>query len=92
MAFHLTEGEIERAKRVIENHDYGIFFPHPTEWKSVSEHWEEIRTHLVGVDLDGYQPQEPLRSHAPKSRINLRPVVLLHPFDLLIYTASLLSG
>ena len=90
MAFHLTEGEIERAKRVIENYDYGIFFPPPTEWKSVSEHWEEIRTHLVGVDLDGYQPREPLRSHAPKSRINLRPVVLLHPFDLLIYTALVL--
>ena len=90
MAFQLTKEELDRAKRVIEHHDYGIFFPRPTEWKWVSEHWEGIRTHLAGVDLDVYQPREPLRSHAPKSRINLRPVVLLHPFDLLIYTALIL--
>lgn len=90
MAFHLTKDELERAKGVIEHHGYGIFFPHPTEWRWVSEHWEEILTYLVGLDLDVYQPREPLRSHAPKSRINLRPVVLLHPFDLLIYTALVL--
>ena len=90
MAFCLTEDEIERAKRVIEGHDYGIFFPRQTEWKWVSEHWGKIRSHLVGLDLDAYTPREPVRSHAPKSRIGLRPVVLLHPFDLLIYTALVL--
>ena len=40
--FHLTKDELERAKGAIEHHGYGIFFPHPTEWKCVSEHWEKI--------------------------------------------------
>src|SRR5690242_4592716 len=87
MSFHLTTVELDRAKAAIEHHGYGIFFPHPPEWDTVRQSWARIRSSLASEDLDLYQPREPLRSYAPKSRINLRPVALLHPYDVLIYTA-----
>jgi hypothetical protein len=90
MAFHLTDAELERAKNAIEHHGYAIFFPRPPEWETVLTNWDLIRAELAGEDLDLYQPREPLRSYAPKSRINLRPVTLLHPYDTLIYTALVL--
>ena len=44
-----------------------------------------------GLDLDVYKPKPLLRTYAPKSRINIRPIGLAHPFDLLLYTALVLT-
>lgn len=87
MPFNLTDAELERAKAAIEHHGYGVFFPPPPEWEVVRANWVAIRDAITKDDLDQYKPREPLRTYAPKSRINLRPVALLHPHDVLIYTA-----
>ena len=85
--FKLTQGELDAARDAIDTHGYSIYIPTPPEWKTVKDNWSAISSYLLALDLDLYQPRTPLRVYAPKSRINLRPVVLLHPFDLLIYTA-----
>ena len=84
--FKLTEDELDTAKAVIDHHGYGVYFPEPPEWETLTNNWSAIRRELAGRDLDIYQPSEPLKTFAPKSRINIRPVMLLHPYDLLIYT------
>jgi hypothetical protein len=42
---------------------------------------------LADLDLDTYDGYSPIRSFAPKSRLNVRRVALLHPFDFIIYTS-----
>ena len=85
--FRLTESELQLAFDAIEHHGYGIYWPVPKEWRVVGDHWQEFRGYLAKLDLDVYQAKPVLRPYAPKSRINVRPVDLLHPFDLVIYTA-----
>src|SRR5688572_20485767 len=87
MAFNLTESELQRAFDAIEHHGYSALVPPPAEWAIVTNEWTEFRKALEKIDLDTYRPYEPMRCYAPKSRINIRPVTLLHPQDLLIYTA-----
>ncbi|MGH9158371.1 MAG: RNA-directed DNA polymerase [Vicinamibacteraceae bacterium] len=84
--FNLTLDELDNAVEAIKHHTYSVYFPSPLEWTDVLANWSAIRAHLASFDLDIYQPRPPLRTFAPKSRINLRPVALLHPYDLIIYT------
>lgn len=88
--FHLTDDELDNAFGAVDHHGYSIYLPTPPEWEVVRENWTEFRGHLGGIDLDQYQPCPPMRLYAPKSRINIRPVTLLHPFDMLIYSALVL--
>src|SRR5687768_9001355 len=87
MAFNLTEPELQLAFDAIEHHGYSALVPPPAEWAIVGREWAEFRHAIAAIDLDTYRPYEPMRCYAPKSRINIRPVTLLHPQDLLIYTA-----
>jgi hypothetical protein len=64
--------------------------PPPAEWRVVEAKWPEVKHYLMEVDLDNYDPHKPLRIFAPKSRANIRVVHLLHPEDLLLYTALVL--
>ena len=64
--------------------------PPPYEWRAIQEKWQHIRPYLAGLDLDVYKPHTPLRVFAPKSRASIRVVHLLHPEDLIIYSALVL--
>lgn len=64
--------------------------PPPPEWRSVESEWPSIRHYLTQIDLDTYEPHKPLRVFAPKNRANIRVVHLLHPEDLILYTALVL--
>lgn len=85
--FKLDEAELQNAFDAIEHHGYSALLPKPPEWNVVRDHWAEIRSELCSVDLDTYVPSDPLRVYAPKSRATVRVVSLLHPVDLILYTA-----
>ncbi|RNC85218.1 MAG: RNA-directed DNA polymerase [Balneola sp.] len=85
--FKLTETEIENAIKAIEFHGYSALLPEPIEWQVVLENRVEITNYIKELDLDNYKPFKPMKVFAPKNRANIRVVHLLHPQDLIIYTA-----
>ena len=85
--FKLTDTELQSAFEAISHHGYSALFPPPPEWTTVKNNWPEIKQYLAGIDLDVYVPYKPLRVFVPKSRANLRVAHLLHPEDLILYTA-----
>jgi hypothetical protein len=88
--FHLTVEELENAFSAINHHGYSAMLPLPVEWASVQGNWDRVRTYINGLDLDTYTPYKPMKVFAPKNRANIRVVHLLHPEDLIIYTALVL--
>lgn len=88
--FKLTQAELDAAFQAIEHHGFSALLPTPIEWKTVRDHWPEFRTFLQTIDLRTYTPYQPLTVYAPKSRYMLRVVKLLHPQDLILYTALIL--
>lgn len=88
--FRLTDTELQNAYEAIRHHGHSALVPPLHEWVTVEEYWPSIRDYLAGLDLDMYKPHKPLRVVAPKSRANIRIVRLLHPEDLIIYTALVL--
>lgn len=85
--FTLSEKSLQRGFDAIAHHGYSDFFPDPPEWDAVAKGWTELRGLLSKIDLTEYQPFERIYAFAPKSKINLRPVTLLHPVDLIFYTS-----
>jgi hypothetical protein len=83
----LTKTLLSEALAATQYHGYGTFFPAPPEIDLVKQNWSEISVRLAGLDLDAYETYDSVRTFAPKSRLNVRRVALLHPFDFLIYTA-----
>lgn len=85
--FRLSEASIQNGFETIKHHGYSDFFPTPPEWAAVEAGWNELKPMLAQIDLHEYHPFQPVYAHAPKSKINLRPVTLLHPVDLILYTS-----
>lgn len=83
----LSGSNLDAAFSAIQHHGYGSFFPLPPELPLIDKSWVDIRSHLEGIDLDTYPSYEALKTFVPKSRLNVRFVSFLHPFDLLFYTA-----
>lgn len=88
--FKLTDVELQNAFEAICHHGYSAMLPQPLEWQAVVTKWPEVKAFLSEIDLDLYSPYKPLRVFAPKSRANIRVVHLLHPEDMIIYTALVL--
>jgi len=85
--FTLSEESLQRGYDAIIHHGYSDFFPEPPEFAAVTKGWDKLRPFLAGFDLTKYSPFKPVYAFAPKSKINLRPVTLLHPADLILYSA-----
>lgn len=83
----LSHSQLDAAFSAIQHHGYGSFFPLPPEFPIIDKAWVDIRSHLAGIDLDTYLCYEALKTFVPKSRLNVRFVSFLHPFDLIFYTA-----
>jgi hypothetical protein len=88
--FNLTTQELDAAFAAISHHGYSTMLPEPAEWRVVKDNWTVIRESIVKLDLDNYEPFAAMRVFAPKSRANIRVTHLLHPQDLIIYTALVL--
>jgi hypothetical protein len=82
---------LDSALEAVANHGYGDFFPEPPELPIILAKWDELRPYLADLDLDTYNGYDRVTTFAPKSRLNIRHVTLLHPFDLIIYTALVLA-
>lgn len=87
----LDEDLLNRSLAAICHHGYGDFFPEPPEFKLIQNNWDQIRSFLTTIDLDIYTGYDRITTFAPKSRLNIRKVLLLHPFDLLFYTGLVLA-
>lgn len=83
----LTEEQLDSALSAIQYHGYGSFFPLPPEFPIIDKAWPTIRHELASCDLDTHTCYQALKAFVPKSRLNVRSVSLLHPFDLLYFTA-----
>jgi hypothetical protein len=62
-------------------------FPRLFEFDAIRENWQEVKSHLLAIDLESYVPQPPLLRFAPKVSGMHRAVHRLDPVDSLIYTA-----
>lgn len=89
-AFNLTEEELDNAFDAINHHGYSAMLPDLYEWQTVKQHWNDIRGSIKSIDLETYEPYKAMKIFAPKNRANIRVVHLLHPQDLIIYTALVL--
>lgn len=87
----LTAEHLDNALTAIQMHGYGDFFPEPPELSLLVDRWDDIRAELVQVDLDLYEGHDVTFAFAPKSRLNVRRVALLHPYDPVFYTALVLA-
>jgi hypothetical protein len=87
----LPEDLLQNAFAAVEHHGFGDFFPEPPEWRIAREHWASIKPILADLDLDTFAGYDRIPAFAPKSRLNVRRVALLHPYDLLLYTALVLG-
>jgi hypothetical protein len=90
LTFKLSEQELNCAFESINHHGYSAMLPEPIEWIDINDKWTEVRNYIKELDLDNYEPYKPMKIFAPKSRANIRIVHLLHPQDLIIYTALVL--
>lgn len=88
--FKLSEQELDNTFEAINHHGYSAMLPEPVEWTKIQNRWQEVRNYVKELDLDTYEPYKPMKVFAPKSRANIRVVHLLHPQDLVIYTALVL--
>jgi hypothetical protein len=87
----LSPDELDKSLLAIQRHGYGDFFPDPPELSLLVDKWDEIRAELAQVDLDLYEGHDVIFAFAPKSRLNVRRVALLHPYDLVFYTGVVLA-
>jgi hypothetical protein len=72
-------------------HGYGSFLPEPPEFALVRKKWTETKAFLASIDLDTYECYSYVRTFAPKSRLNVRRVSLLHPYDFILYSSLVLT-
>jgi len=87
----LDASTLDSALGAVKRHGYSDFFPEPPEFHLVIANWPDLRAYLANVDLDTYEGYDRITIFAPKSRLNIRRVTLLHPFDLSLYTGLVLA-
>ncbi len=88
----LNKALLKRGLAAILTHGYSDFFPVPPELEIVRKNWNELSSELAEIDLDTYDGYSQVSCFAPKlSKLNVRKVGRLHPFDLIFYT-SIVSG
>ena len=88
---NLSENSLDNALSALEHHGYGDFLPKPPEFQLLKDNWSTVRPELAAIDLDTYGGHESIGAFAPKSRLNVRHVTLLHPYDLVLFTAVVLE-
>jgi hypothetical protein len=87
----MTEAQLDRAINALGHHGHGSFFPNPPEYAVIQANWNQVRAELAEIDLDTYSGYEACEMFAPKSRLNIRRVAQLHPYDLILYTALVME-
>jgi hypothetical protein len=70
------------------------FYPKLFEFKAIAHNWQNVKDHILAIDLDNYVPASPIINLAPKANSTYRVIHQLDPIDSLIYTSLVyeLSG
>lgn len=83
----VKENHLEWALKHLLKYWDSDFYPKIFEFHAISHNWQQVKDHILSLDLDIYSPKSPLINLAPKSNENYRIVHQLDPIDSLIYTA-----
>lgn len=83
----VTGPELEHALSFIEATRSSDYFPEPFEVSAIRASWDKVSPVLQNIDLLSHAPRQAYEMVAPKQRALIRPVHLLDPLDLLLYTA-----
>lgn len=83
----VKENHLEWALKHLLKYYHSDFYPKIFEFHAISHNWQEVKDHILSLDLDIYFPKSPLINLAPKPNGNYRIVHQLDPIDSLIYTA-----
>jgi hypothetical protein len=83
----LKENHVEWALKHLLKYSHSDFYPKIFEFQAIAHNWQQVKAHILSLDLDTYSPKSPLINLAPKYNRNFRIVHQLEPIDSLIYTA-----
>jgi hypothetical protein len=83
----VKENHLEWALKHLLKYYHSDFYPKIFEFHAISHNWQQVKDHILSLDLDSYLPKSPLINLAPKPNGNYRIVHQLDPIDSLIYTA-----
>ena len=83
----VKENHLEWALKHLLKYYHSDFYPKIFEFDAISHNWQQVKDHILSLDLDTDSPKSPLVNVAFKSNENFRIVHQLDPIDSLIYTA-----
>ncbi len=83
----LKENSLEWALKHLLRYSHSDFYPKIFEFQAIAHNWQQVKDHILSLDLDTYSPKSPLINLAPKYNGTFRIVHQLAPIDSLIYTA-----
>jgi hypothetical protein len=83
----LQEHSLDWALTHVSRYCDNDFFPAMFEFEALAASWDEVRMHLLAVDLNSHSPRPPVVRFAPKLNGAFRILHRLDPVDALIYTA-----
>ena len=83
----LKENNIEWALKHLQKYSHSDFYPKIFEFPAIAHNWQQVKDHILSLDLNIYHPKSPMINLAPKPNGNYRIVHQLDPIDSLIYTA-----
>lgn len=84
---NLKKNHLDWALKHLQKYSHSDFYPRLFEFQAISHNWDEVRSYLLSLDLDMYQPKSPMINLAPKPNGNYRVAHQLDPCDSLIYTS-----
>jgi hypothetical protein len=83
----LTDDALEFAKEHISKYYDSDFFPKSDEFEAIWHNWEEIKKHLMAMNIQKFWVSPPRVMTAKKPKGGFRVVHQLEPLDSLAYTA-----
>jgi len=82
----LTRKELDASLSFLEKFGYSLFLPEPFEIRAIRDNWSDIAPLLNKIELRSYEPQNAIKIMVPKKRYTVRPVHLLNPVDIILFT------
>ena len=83
----VKENHLEWALKHLLKYSHSDFYPKIFEFHAISHNWQQVKNHILSLDLDTYLPKSASINLAPKPNGNYRIVHQLEPIDSLVYTA-----
>jgi hypothetical protein len=85
---YVTDAALEFALKNVTNYGDSDFFPRPFDYRAITANWQEVKNHLLSIDIRKQQIFRPTIFAALKPSDSFRIVHQLDPLNHLIYTAA----